>query len=99
MKRVEPRIIAERLDCSRPRSLCFTPAGSSPGDQLVQSRAAEAFQVMLPIFLPLDGHLVGDPGQRNIWLGAAKLLQGCPGDVVLSGHARGGGHDPVSTYK
>src|SRR6195256_5366008 len=62
---------------------------------LVQARAAEGFQIVLPVGVPLDRHLACDPGERNIGLRAAKLLQCDLGDIVLSGHARSGRQYPV----
>ena len=36
-----------------------------------------------------------DPGERNVGLRAAKLLQRDLGDIGLPGHAGGGGQHPV----
>ena len=43
---------------------------------LSQAGAPKTFEVMLAVGIVLDRHVIGDPGQRNIGLGAAKLLQG-----------------------
>ena len=43
----------------------------------------------------LDRHLVYDPGQRNIGLRAAKLLECGHGDLDLTGHTGGSGEDTV----
>ena len=45
---------------------------------------------MLAVGVPLDRHLACDPGERNVGLRAAKLLQRGLGDIFLSGHAGGG---------
>ena len=62
---------------------------------LVQASAAEAIQIMRPVSVILDWHLVREPAERNIWLRAAKLLQRDPGDISMAGHAGGGGQHPV----
>ena len=38
-----------------------------------QTGATEAFQIMLPISILLDGHFACDPSERNIGLHAAKF--------------------------
>jgi hypothetical protein len=43
--------------------------------RLVQSRAAEALQIVLSVGVLLDRHLVCDPRERNIGLRTAKLQQ------------------------
>ena len=43
--------------------------------RLVQSRAAEAFQIVLSVGVLLDRHSVCDPRERNIGLHTAKLQQ------------------------
>ena len=35
--------------------------------ELLQARAAEAFQIVLPVGFPLHRHLVCDPGERKYW--------------------------------
>src|SRR6266446_6791050 len=40
---------------------------------LTQTGATEAFQVVLPVRVPLDRYLVRDPSKRNIGLRATKL--------------------------
>ena len=62
---------------------------------LIQPRAAKTLQIVLPIGLVHDGHLACDPGERNIGLRAAKLLQRGRGDIVLSGHAGGRREHPM----
>jgi hypothetical protein len=39
--------------------------------KLVQARAAERFQIVLPLGILPDRHLFCDPGERNIGLRAA----------------------------
>ena len=64
----------------RPRAC---PCGSTPDigfeqhqrPTLVQARAAEAFQIVLPVGILLNRHLARDPGERNIGLRAAQLLE------------------------
>ena len=62
---------------------------------LIQPRAAKTLQIVLPFGLMHDRHLACDPGERNIGLRAAKLLQGGRGDIVLSGHAGGRREHPM----
>jgi hypothetical protein len=50
---------------------------------------------VLAVGVLLDRHLVFDPGERNIGLRAAKLLQCGLGDVVLPGQASGGSEHAV----
>ena len=50
---------------------------------------------MLAVGVLLDRHLAFDPGERNIGLRTAKLLQRGFGDIVLTGHASGGSEHPV----
>src|SRR5262249_19149916 len=74
--------------------LCGRWAQDAEG--LLQAGAAEAFQIVLAVALALDRHLLRDPGARHVWLRAAKLLQGDPGDIGLAGHARCGGEHAVA---
>jgi hypothetical protein len=62
---------------------------------LVQTPAAQSFQIMHAVDAPLDRHLVCDPGERNIGLRPAKLQQCEFGNIILSGHARCGRQHPV----
>src|ERR1700722_18215839 len=62
---------------------------------LFQSGTAESFQIVLHVNVANHRHLGGDPGQRNIWLGAAEFLQGNRAYSRLPGHSRGGGQHPV----
>ena len=63
--------------------------------QLTQAGATEAFQVVLPVRVLFDRHLVRDPSKRNIGLRATKLLERGHGDLNLTGHAGGGGDYPA----
>src|SRR6185437_12824758 len=66
---------------------------------LVQAGAAEAFQIVLPLGVLLDRHLLCDPGERNIGLGATQFTQCGLGDFVLSGHAGGSGQHSMCADK
>src|SRR4029077_14791330 len=68
----------------------ITKAPGSAGGYLLQARATEAFQIVLPLGVQFDRHLPCDPGKRDIGLRAAKLLQRDTGDISMAGHARGG---------
>jgi hypothetical protein len=57
--------------------------------RLVQARAAQAIQIMLPVGVILDRHLVCDPGERNIGLRTAKLAQRGPGNIGPVGNRAG----------
>ena len=67
--------------------------------RLVQARSTKSFQVVLSVGVLPDRHLVCDPSERNIGLRTAKLLQRDPGDIVLSGHARGGRWAPTKSLR
>src|ERR1700753_2674960 len=54
--------------------------------RLIQPCAAKALQVMIAIGGVAPRHLVGDPGQRDVRLCAAKLLQCKRRNLGLSGH-------------
>ena len=69
------------------------------GLQLVQPRSTEPFQVVLPLGVLLDRHLLSDPGKRNIGLYAAKLLECGRGDLGLTGHAGCCGEHSVGAYE
>src|SRR6266849_2600411 len=62
---------------------------------LVQARAAEGLQIMLAVGVQLPRQLVCDPGQRNVGLRAAQLLQRSGCDLGLAGHAGGHRQYPV----
>src|SRR5437773_2204368 len=62
---------------------------------LVQARAAEGFQIVLAVGVPLPRQLVCDPGQRDVGLRAAQLLQRSGCDLRLAGHAGGHRQYPV----
>ena len=66
-----------------------------PGSKLIKPGAAEAFQIVLALGVQPDRHLAGDPGERNIGLRTAKLLQCGLGDIVAPRHAGGGRQHPV----
>src|ERR1700722_4062853 len=66
---------------------------------LGQARATKALQIVLPVGVLLDRHLVRDPGERNIGLSAAQFLERGRGDRGLSCHAGGGGQDAVGADK
>jgi len=53
---------------------------------LLQTSAAERFQVVRPFDRVSHQHLTLDPGQRDVGLRAAQLLQGRPGEVVVACH-------------
>ena len=59
------------------------------GTALFQPGAAKAFQIMLAVGVELPGQLGRDPGQRNIGLRAAQLLERGLRDLDLAGHAGG----------
>ena len=80
---------------TQPRPISDIGSEQETRPKLVQARAAEPFQIVLPVGFLLDRHLVCDPGERNIGLRAAKLLQRGCGDIVLAGHAGGGGEHSV----
>src|ERR1700722_16118050 len=63
--------------------------------RLAQAGAAETFQVALSVRVMLDRYLVHDPGERNVGLRAAKLLERGHRDLDLTGHAGGSGEHAV----
>ena len=67
--------------------------------ELIQARAAEGSQIVFPVRFLLDRHLAREPGERNIGLRAAQLLQRKLCDLILSGHGGRGGEYPVATDK
>src|SRR6185437_7155156 len=77
----------------------FDPTTDGGVPQLTQARAAEGLQIILPIGVLLDGQLACDPGERNIGLHAAKLLECGRGYLGSSGHAGGGGEHAMGTGK
>src|SRR5712664_2189504 len=62
---------------------------------LVQARAAKGFQIVLAVGVQLPRQLVFDPGQRDVGLRAAQLLQRSGCDLGLAGHAGGHRQYPV----
>src|ERR1700733_10811626 len=67
--------------------------------KLAQARAAEAFQVVLPVGFQFDRHLASNPGKRNIGLRAAKFLQGSAGDISFAGHPGRRRQHPMTSHK
>ncbi len=57
----------------------------------IQPGAAKAVQIMLAVGVVPDRHVLGDPGQRDIRLGAAEFQKRSLRNILLSRHARGGG--------
>src|SRR6266571_1648118 len=62
---------------------------------LVQARAAEGFQIVLAVGVQLPWQLVCDPGQRDVGLRAAQLLQRSGCNLGLPGLAGGHRQYPV----
>jgi len=58
---------------------------------LVQPGSAESFQIVLAVGVLPDRQIFCDPGERDIGLRAAQFLECSRGDIMLSGHAGGGG--------
>ena len=58
---------------------------------LVQPGSAESFQIVLAVGVLPHRQIFCDPGERDIGLRAAQLLERSRGDIMLSGHAGGGG--------
>ena len=71
------------------------PGRRSGALKLLQPRAAKTLQVMLAVGGLFYRQFACDPGERDIGLSAAKLLQGCSGEFTLSGHSSSGGQDTV----
>src|SRR6478672_1198364 len=86
------RVISSSSQCSLPIRLSGIQHLESA---LLQSCPAETLQIVFPLFVQLDRHLACNPGERNIGLRAAKLLQRGLGDVFLADHACGGSQHPV----
>ena len=53
------------------------------GRILIQAGAAKGFQIVFPVSILFDRHLVCEPGERNIGLRAAKL---CSASVAISSY-------------
>ena len=66
----------------RIKKICQT--GNPSCAALVQTGAAESFQIALPLGLVFDWHLLGDPAERNIGLCAPQLLQHGLGSVDVT---------------
>ena len=64
-----------------------------------QPGAAEAFEIELAVTVLFDWHLLCHPGERDIGLGAAQLVQGGGGGFGLARHRGGGGEDAVDANK
>jgi hypothetical protein len=62
---------------------------------LVQAGPAKTVEIMLAIGVALDRHVGGDPGERDIGLRAAQLLECGLGGVGLSRHGGGAGEHPI----
>ena len=50
---------------------------------------------MLPLGVILDRHVMTDPGQRNVGLRSAKILERCSGILGPACHSRGRGEHAV----
>ena len=70
------------------RAVCGAEARAGRGD-LVETRSAKTFEIMRPVGIVFDRHVIGDPGHRNAGLRAAKLRKGGGRCLGISGHARG----------
>jgi hypothetical protein len=92
MKRLQSKI---RHPARQWRTSCAARRPSHVGEREGNSRslqagAAKAFHEMLAIGGAFDRHVVLDPGERNIGLDAAELLQrgfggiGCPAIVAAA---------------
>src|SRR4249920_693964 len=64
---------------------CWPDEATSSG--LIQPGAPKAFQIVFAVGIELPGQLARDPGQRNIRLDAAQLLERGLRDLDLAGHA------------
>ena len=62
---------------------------------LVQTCSAKAFQIVIQFAAVHDRHLVRDPGERDIGLRAAKLLERFRSNLGMPGHTGGGGEHLV----
>ena len=64
-----------------------------------QSGTAKPLQIVLAVGILLDRHLAFDPGERNVGLRTAKLLQCGFGDSFLACHASGSSEHAVGADK
>ena len=55
-----------------------------------QARAPKPFQVMRLVGVVLERQFAGQPGERDVGLGAAEALERGFGGVSAAGHAEGG---------
>ena len=78
VSRVKPTTVNGKLNDGLPQSL-------------VQPGPAESFQIMLAVGVLPHRQIFCDPGERDIGLRAAQFLECSRGDIMLSGHAGGGG--------
>src|SRR5437870_12300630 len=74
-----------------PRSYCRS--------WLSQARPSKPFQIMRLVRLVLERQSAREPGERDVGLGAAKLLQRCLGSASVAFHAEGSGQHAVGTNK
>src|SRR5206468_4545558 len=74
-----------------PRSYCRS--------WLSQARAPKPFQIMRLVRLVLERQSGREPGERDVGLGAAELLQRGFGGVSAAGHAEGGRQHAVGADK
>jgi hypothetical protein len=58
---------------------------------LVQPGSAESIQIVLAVGVLPHRQIFCEPGERDIGLRAPQLLECSRGDIMLSGHAGGGG--------
>ena len=63
---------------------------------LVQTSAAEGFEIVLPVGVPLERYVVRDPCEREFGLRAAQCLERGRGNLRLAGHSGGGGKHAVA---
>ena len=83
----EAKIPRERFAALKP--------GQVGGDRASPDPPAENLPDNLPVRLVLDRYVIPDPGERNVGLRAAKLLQRGRGDLGRRRHAGGGGQHPM----
>src|SRR3954463_4735930 len=65
--------------------------------KLFQARAAKSFDVMRLVGVVLERQFVGQPGERDVGLGAAEALERGFGSISAAGHAESSRQHAVST--
>src|SRR6188472_1035947 len=74
------------------RSMTWRCRGHVP-DPSLQSGPPQSLQIMRAVGVELDGHVVCDPGDRDVRLSPERLLQRRGGGLAIAHHAgRGGQH-------